>query len=131
MTSEVRPDLAIPAARLIAVVVLPTPPFWLATQMILATVGKPPVLHSARGNRQWDSRHSIARTCRGFRPPRVGGRGSARAGQPDGELRDRSFAGDRIPEVGGCKAQVRKASAGSLCSQFIPSRLASFSSSSL
>ena len=37
MTSAVLPALASPAARLIAVVVLPTPPFWLATLMILAT----------------------------------------------------------------------------------------------
>ena len=39
-TSAVRPDLASPAARLIAVVVLPTPPFWLATLMILAIVDR-------------------------------------------------------------------------------------------
>src|SRR4051812_16852440 len=39
MTSADRPAFASPAATLIAVVVLLTPPFWLATQMILATFG--------------------------------------------------------------------------------------------
>ena len=56
MTSAERPALASPAATLMAVVVFPTPPFWLATLMILATFGSLRIgsLANATGGRTTD-----------------------------------------------------------------------------
>jgi hypothetical protein len=50
ITSDFRPAIARPAATLIAVVVLPTPPFWFDTAMTLATFFDPSkcVIHPGR-----------------------------------------------------------------------------------